>query len=115
MKTPNELKNNNSGNAAELLDLLLRTKRDAFLFPMDDKKLKECNDGSSNNPIIDLVVDKKDKEMSTENTNKQPEGKNHHPKAKLRMTVTQIKNCMGKNNQPKAILRTMLTQKKNHT
>ena len=70
IKTPDELKDNNSH--AEIFKHLLKSKSDAFSFTNngkdDGKGSKECSDGTINNPInlddtpIELVVDDSDDE-----------------------------------------------------
>ena len=72
IKTPNELKDKNSHNAAEIFKHLLKNKSDAFSFTNDGKDdgkgSKEGSDGTINNPInlddtpIELVVDNSDDE-----------------------------------------------------
>ena len=102
VKTPDELQDNNSQNVAELFELLLTTKRDAFIFPKDGNGSKKGNDGSINNPInledptIDWVFDKIDEEMSTEKTNKKSHGKTPLAKGKPKDDENSNKKSYGK-------------------
>jgi hypothetical protein len=81
VKTPDELKDMNSQNAAELFKLLLATKMDAFDLDKEGDGAKDHDDGGMDNPIfmenppvINLLEDESKEDKCKEDTNK-AEGK----------------------------------------